>query len=393
MRILGITNSYPPLAGGGYGEICADVTAGLAGRGHDVTVLTAGEAFDPAARTAPPEVDGVDVRRELDYVLAAWRSPRRARAAERHDAAVLGREIERGVDAALVWHMRGVVKPPVRLLHEHGIPVLYMLHDRWVLYERPGSVFAPWARAERTAVRLLREPPIAEEGVVCFNSAWLRDEHARLGWRPRRGHVVPCGLSDGVLARTTAGPRGRADRLLFAGRIDPSKGVHDAVASLALLPTEVTLSVAGYPSDARYEAELRERVERLGLGERVRWLGALSRDRLVETFGEHDVLVYPSREPESFGLGILEAQAAGLVAVTSATGGPREFLVDGENCLIHAPGDAEALAAAVRDLRADPARAERLSREGMRTAAAMPVAAVVDRVDSLLASSRGQAAA
>jgi glycosyltransferase involved in cell wall biosynthesis len=393
MRILGITNSYPPLAGGGYGEICADVMGGLARRGHEVAALTAGAAFDPAAKEAATEIDGVAVRRELDYVLAAWRHPLRARAAERHDAAILRRELARGLDAALVWHLRGVVKPPLRLLHEAGVPVLYMLHDRWVLYERPGSVFVPWARAEPLAVRALREPPIAADGIVCFNSEWLRDEHAGLGWRPRVSHVVPCGLPAAMLERAgVAAPRRDARRLLFAGRVDPSKGVHDAVSALGLLPVDVSLSIAGYASEPGYVERLRAQADEWGLTDRIRWLGALTRDELVDAFADHDVLVYPSREPESFGLGVLEAQANGLIAVTSARGGPLEFLRDGENCLIHEPGDEAGLAAAVRQLLESPGLAERLSGRGVETAAAMPVAAAVDRVEDLLRSSAGEPA-
>jgi glycosyltransferase involved in cell wall biosynthesis len=272
------------------------------------------------------------------------------------------------------------VKPPLRLLHRAGIPVLYMLHDRWVLYERPGSVFVPWARADDAAVRLLREPPIARDGIVCFNSRWLRDEHARLHWRPRHGHMVPCGLPPALtaLAERDPGPRGTA-RLLFAGRVDPSKGIDDAVEALAALPAEVTLSVAGIVTDAEYAAGLRARS-----GDRVRWLGELSREELFGAFAEHDVLVYPSREPESFGLGILEAQAAGLVAVTSAPGGPREFLADGENCLLHEPGDVDGLVHAIQRLQDEPELAHRLREAGRRTARSMPLDSVVDQVEALL---------
>src|SRR4051812_153163 len=372
MRLLAITDTYPPAGLGGYAEICADVMEGLAARGHFVELLAL------EGEPATDERAGVSVRRELRRVLAAWRHPLRARAAERADSATLRAAIARGVDAALVWHPRGVVKPPLRLLHDAGIPVLYMLHDRWVLYERPGSVFVPWARAERLAVRLLREPPVARDGVVVFNSRWLRDEHARLHWRPQDGHIIGCGLPPSLTELAgESGQRG-TKRLLFAGRIDPDKGIEDAIDALASLPPEVTLSVAGLVRDPAYAETLRARS-----GSRVRWLGELTRDRLFETFAEHDVLVYPSRVAESFGLGILEAQAAGLVAVTSAPGAPRESLPDGENCLLHEPGDVAGLARAVERLQA-PALAERLRAAGRATARGMPLGAVVDQVEALL---------
>jgi glycosyltransferase involved in cell wall biosynthesis len=374
MRLLGITNTYPPTGRGGYAAICADVMETFAARGHEVEMLAC--EGEPGSEIRA----GVRVNRSLRCVLAAWRRPRQARAANRSDRATIERALATGAEAALVWHPRGVVKPPLRLLHETGIPVLYMLHDRWVLYERPGSVVVPWARVDRAAVRLLREPPIASEGIVCFNSRWLRDEHVRLGWRPRHEQLVPCGLPPAIteLAARDPGPRG-STRLLFAGRIDPSKGIDDAIEALAGLPVEVTLSVAGIVTDSEYAAALRARS-----GDRVRWLGELSRTELLAAFAEHDVLVYPSREAESFGLGILEAQAAGLVAVTSAPGGPREFLREGANCLLHEPRDVAGLVRALQRLQDEPELAARLREAGRRTAASMPLGAVVDQVEGLL---------
>jgi hypothetical protein len=73
LRLLGLTNFYPPDARGGYGEICVDVMAGLAARGHDVTMLVHSGASGR----------GVAVRAELDYVLGAWRRPLAGRRAAR----------------------------------------------------------------------------------------------------------------------------------------------------------------------------------------------------------------------------------------------------------------------------------------------------------------------
>ncbi len=387
MRLLGLTNTYPPAGRGGYAEICADVMEGLAGLGHQASVHAC--ATGAAAETR----NGVEVSLDLSSVLAAWRRPRKALTAERSDSTVLRRALSDGVDAALVWHMRGVVKPPLRLLHEAGVPVLYMLHDRWVLYERPGSVLVPWARAEGFAVRALREPPVAEQGIVCFNSRWLRDEHARLGWRPAREQVVECGLPRSLIELAGRGPAARGtERLLFAGRVDASKGLEEAITALRGLPGATTLSIAGIVTDDAYAADLRAHASALGVNDRVRWLGELSRDALFEAFEVHDVLVYPSREAESFGLGILEAQAAGLVAVTSAPGGPREFLADGDNCLLHDPGDVAGLTRAIARVQGEEGLAERLREGGRATARSMPVDAVVAQVDVLLHAARARTA-
>src|SRR3954447_9566059 len=258
VRVLGITNLYPPHAGGGYGEICADVMAGLAGRGHEVTMLAArGESGR-----------GVDVRAELDYVLAPWRHPVRGLQAAAHDERLVRDSLARGVDAAVVWHMRGVAKPPLTLLHQAGVPVVYVLHDRWILYERAGGpALLPWQRldpharrarqlATRVARLELRAPPIAEQGIVRFASRWLRDEYAEAGWVARDEGTLASGVDvEAIRSRRTVPPRTPPEHLLFAGRIHPSKGLHVAVRAVAT--TSGRLTIAGPPDDASYEDDVR----------------------------------------------------------------------------------------------------------------------------------------
>jgi glycosyltransferase involved in cell wall biosynthesis len=72
------------------------------------------------------------------------------------------------------------------------------------------------------------------------------------------------------------------------------------------------------------------------------------------------------------------------VAVTSAPGGPREFLADGENCLLHEPGDVDGLVHAIQRLQDEPELARRLRDAGRRTALSMPLDSVVDQVEALL---------
>lgn len=329
----------------------------------------------------------VRVRRVLTPVLGAWRRPGPAHRARPRDARALAEELDGGVDAILVWHMRGIVKRPLRLAHARGVPIVYCLHDRWVLYERPGSLYVPWARLGSAAERLLGEPPILEEGWVCFNSAWLRDEHLRRGWRPRRARLLPAGLERTWFAEPREGAAaGRADRLLFAGRLDHGKGLEVALRALALLGDAAPwhLTVAGIDTNVTEARRLRSLSDDLELDERVTWVPGVPRERLGELFAQHDVILYPSTWPESFGLGLLEAMAGELVAITSASGGPREWLEHDHNALIHEPGDHVGLAGALARLVADGELVARLRVEGARTAGRFTLDKVVDTTEGLL---------
>lgn len=388
LRLLGITNFYPPFARGGYGEICADVMAGLASRGHDVTMLVAqGES----AR-------GVTVRADLDYVLAPWRHPVRGFRATGHDERIVRAALESGVDAALVWHMRGLVKPPLGLVHEAGVPVVYLLHDRWVLYERAGGPnLLPWAKldplacraraaATRLAARELRAPPIAEHGIVRFVSGWLRDEYARAGWKARDEGTLPAGVDVETIAALRTEPvRTPPERLLYAGRIDPTKGLDVALRALARVSDTLTLTVAGPDDDAAYLVRMRE----LARGLRVDWRGELPRGEVLRLLASHDVLLYPSVGDEAYSLGLLEAFAAGIVVVTSAVGGPREYLEHDRNALVFEPGDVDALAAQLDRLVQSATLVRTLVAGGSATAECLALEHVVDQLDETLVAAVG----
>ena len=115
-------------------------------------------------------------------------------------------------------------------------------------------------------------------------------------------------------------------------------------------------------------AELAELAERLGVAERVTFAGAVARADLPALYERHDAVVFPVVWEEPWGLVPLEAMALGRPVTASGRGGSSEYLRDGENCLLHVPGDAASLAETVRRLAGDAALRERLLAGGLRAA-------------------------
>lgn len=131
--------------------------------------------------------------------------------------------------------------------------------------------------------------------------------------------------------------------LLTLSRLHPKKGLDTLLDALALLP-DCVLWLAG---DGPEEARLRAQAQRLGIKDRVQFLGwRTDRGALLRAA---DICVLPSRY-EPFGTVMLEAWASGTPLIAAAAAGPAAFVRDGENGLLVPVDDAGALAAAIQRL-------------------------------------------
>lgn len=141
---------------------------------------------------------------------------------------------------------------------------------------------------------------------------------------------------------------GAADRplILTPARLDAQKGHVFLLEAMTRVP-EAVLALAG---DGPERQRLEELAQQLGVAGRVRFLGR--REDVPELLAACDVFALPSLY-EGSSLAVLEAMAAGRAIVSSAIGGTDELIDDGRSGLLTPPGDAGALAGALRRLLAD----------------------------------------
>jgi UDP-glucose:(heptosyl)LPS alpha-1,3-glucosyltransferase len=178
---------------------------------------------------------------------------------------------------------------------------------------------------------------------VIANSHRGKEEIIRhYGFPAERIHVVHNGV-DCDRFRPAPSPAERSGvTLLFVGSGFERKGLGFAVRALSRLPESVRLEVAGKGNSAPY----RRLAGRLGVGDRLNFLGAITNIEAVYARG--DILIHPAIY-EPFSNACLEAMASGLPIVTSLINGASELVQPGLNgALVDEPGDAEALAAAIR---------------------------------------------
>ncbi len=193
------------------------------------------------------------------------------------------------------------------------------------------------------------------------NTEAIRDYLVKEGWPAERAWYIP-NFVDG----TRAPPRDRAvldtpadtTLLLALGRLHRNKAFDVLIEALSDIPNTY-LWIAG---DGPLMPSLRSEAERLGLRERVRFLGW--QDDTAALLAAADILVCPSRH-EPLGNVVIEGWAHGLPVVAAASDGPRKLIVDRENGLLVPVDDADALAAAITELAANVDLSRQLAARGL----------------------------
>ncbi len=138
------------------------------------------------------------------------------------------------------------------------------------------------------------------------------------------------------------------------------------------------------PHEHEYLLELRASADRLGIGQRVKFLG--QRKDIPHVLAAADIHCQPNTGPEPFGIAFVEAMYAGLPIVTSAIGGALELIDQSAGVLVN-PGDVAGLTESLRELIDNPARRNSLGYGGMARARALcDPETVMARLESTLAS-------
>ncbi len=150
-------------------------------------------------------------------------------------------------------------------------------------------------------------------------------------------------------------------RFLLASRLVPEKGGLVLVQALHTMRQPAELVIAGV---GPFEPQLRAEVARLGLEQRVRFLGQLDAARLWKEMAGATATILPSLWFETFGFTAIESYAVGRPVVASAIGALAEVVVHERTGFTFPPGDVVALASRLDELAASPSLCERLGAAG-----------------------------
>jgi glycosyltransferase involved in cell wall biosynthesis len=363
MRIVFLTGIWPPDVGGPatHGP---DFAAFLRDRGHDVRVVTMGDE-PPTERPVPVE----SIARGRPFVV---RYPQVAaagfRLARRADVVYATATYAAAAAAA------GAARRPLvaKLVSDPA----YERARRYGLFSGSLEAFQgdrsprvlPLKRLRTTSLRRARRLVVPSRYLAEIAGTWGLDRsriEVLTNPAPPPVAVEPMPLEPGTF--------------VFVGRLTEQKALPVALAAVA----EVQGARLTLVGDGPERESLERRTVELGLGERVRFLGSLSRGEALRYLAGARAAVLSSAW-ENLPHAAVEALAVGTPVVSTAVGGVPEVVHDGVNGLLVPPNDVTALAAALSSILADDELRSRLAAGAQPSVAAIGRDTIYERLERIL---------
>ncbi|NQW18523.1 MAG: GT4 family glycosyltransferase PelF [Chloroflexi bacterium] len=351
MRILMLTDYFPPHSGGGVEVVVDQLSRGMVDRGHHVSVLTlrtrGGERREERCNLRITRVPAVDL------------------------TGIVGVQFAVSVLAipALISQLRSF-KPD--LIHVHNLffrnseaaalvarfsstPMLLTLH-LGDMGGGPSAVKALTALYEKTVGRCIVRAADQITGV----SEAVASHAGTLGANPASVQVIPNGVDTAVFSPAESVPE--IPTVLAVGRLVPNKGMDTLVKSVPEVLSKVPEARFVIAGDGPMNSSLRKLATSLGVEDSVEFLG--HRSDVPDLLRAASVFTRPSTL-EGMPLTVLEAMATGLPVVATPVGGTPELITDGQNGYLTPVGDSQTLARAIVDILSDRERAAAMGQRNL----------------------------
>jgi glycosyltransferase involved in cell wall biosynthesis len=361
VRVGILSTSLPSDRTGGAEEQAYRLSEQLASRRHDVTLFT---------RSKLPSVEIAPGRPRLCQRSRVSLRGVRFGADVAGTMATIARH-RKSLDALIAFQtvIDGFLGVLARI--RFGIPVMVSVRSEkeYLLDRNPLSrLLSPFVfrHADTIAVQL---PAIRKE----LLQALCDSGHRKLAERiSDRIVVIPNGVS--IPGEPASG---RADSVVYVGRLVEDKGVRTLVEAMRECPREKLVIVGDGPERGRLERAAE------GMGN-VIFAGRIAPEELDEYYRSAKLLVLPSLRNEGMPNAILGAMVRGIPVVASRNAGTPDLVKDGETGFLVEPGDSSGLARAIRRLSEDPELRSRLGRNALAQMKRYEWPKIVDAVESEL---------
>jgi glycogen(starch) synthase len=363
MRILYISNEYPPETGfGGIATYTRNMARGMSGLGHDVHVICRSVSEAPVSeqdgrvsvhRTGPgsyplPKSDSFYFFRKVCCRIVPHSLVRLAWAKEAYDSFV---RIAGTIGAFDIVEYPECGGEGYYFKKDTKSVSIARLHTPWELVASLDGISEN--PVERMLLRHLDRSPVrAAHAVSCPTHSLA--EMVNKKWRLGTITVFPNPIPSDEY------PLSIGKDWIYTGRVERRKGVHvliQAYANLCKTSTPPLLRIIGRPYGSQNGIEYGDLIERLiksnNLSGSIEWIRGTDHESVKRYLAQSSVAIFPSLW-ENLSYGCCEAMACGCAVVASRCGGFTEIIHDGENGLLFSPEDSFELAQQLEKLNTQP---------------------------------------
>lgn len=343
MKLLIITNLYPPNVVGGAEVLIENLAQYWANNNHEIYVLTADDSHKYEDNVIP----------DLELTAPYSKSPivsikRRIFVAQKNY--LITKKIIKKVkpDVVLISDVKRLTVTPIQA-SQKLCPTVVFLHDKNAfafLRNRSKNYFYIFFKV---IDHLMGCPQKLKLNYVISNSKTTLDLQNKnllydffslvgIGLNPPKdfGNIINKTKRD-------------FNRIAYLGGIYKDKGIHDIIKALSILINnkkhdKLYLDIAGFPNDQKYLEELKQLSIKFDIQSHVHFLGPLDNYKKYQFLASSGVFIFSSICQEGHGQTYLEAMLTNTLCVCTLAGGAKEVLKDGVNCLIYEMGNPESLA-------------------------------------------------
>lgn len=374
MKILCISNFYPPYFEGGYEISVKESMDYLADHKHDVYILCGnrGQTDSPDKLQKPVPNQAIRILKYINYAQASFRDKHRVERFNYDVCCTLIRKLK--PDIVYMANMKAISIAPVIAVQKLKQAHVYDLGDIWLkAYLQPGlkSRMFRWLKATL---------PLMIGGRIDLNpvivvSNWIKQVVSQ-NYGSSQIYVVPRGIEIPALNEVEKNllPNSKDKplplRYIFAGRIEPLKGLDIIIKAIALIREKqpefyFDMDIFG-EADPIYAQYCKDLIAKNGLSDSFHWQG--HNPKLREILSSYDVMLMPTLAEEAFGRVIIEAMAVRLIVVATDAFGPAEIISTGRDGFLFPRASHTALAEIILQLKQlDAMQIEQLKSNARKT--------------------------
>ena len=364
MKILLISNLYPPQIVGGYEVLAYQMTERLRADGHDVYVLTSNEVIrsefvaekfehiHPRLRIA--EQTFSDNSGDYRFQAHVW---------QRFNNEELHRVVDEfRPDVAYIWNTEGLgTFGIIHTLACHGLPMVWHLQDSvpYKAIEAAGSHAALVSDffAREKSLRIITVSKTLTEELTSYGTQFAHPITEVRNW------ILPHSRerSDFWSPATD-----RPLRILFAGQLAPHKGFDFAIDALSALHnsglSHFTFTLVG--NQTKYVESALQRAHENGWGEKISFDGAKTMAEMADSYLAHDLFLFPTWSRDPMPIVVLESASLGCVPMLSEYCGTAEWVQDGIDAIL-VERDVSAIVASLTRVMSEPDYLSGIARYGL----------------------------